>query len=59
MHIDLPDSLRALRDLSHDDPTLRPAPTPPSLHLALHGAGDRLRESLVQWGNEKDRKSVV
>ncbi|WP_431481566.1 type III secretion protein [Pseudomonas thivervalensis] len=52
MHIDLPDSLRALRDLSHDEPTLRPAPSPPDLHLALHGVGDRLRESLVQWGDE-------
>ncbi|MCD9114042.1 harpin HrpZ family protein [Pseudomonas bijieensis] len=59
MHIDLPDSLRALRDLSHDEPTRRPAQIPPGLanvvaeHLALHGAGDRLRESLVQWGDEQ------
>lgn len=58
MHIDLPDSLRALRDLPHDEPTRHPAPTPPRLtnvvaeHLARHGAGDRLRESLVQWGDE-------
>ncbi len=59
MHIDMPDSLRALRDLSHDEPTQRPAQTPPGLanvvaeHLALHGAGDRLRASLVQWGDEQ------
>ncbi len=58
MHIDLPDSLRAQRDLPHDESTRRPAPTPPGLanvvaeHLALHGTGDRLRESLVQWGAE-------
>lgn len=58
MHIDLLNSLRTPRDLSHDDPKPRQAPIPQSLasmvveHLTHHAASDRLKESLAQWGSE-------
>ncbi|WP_434602149.1 type III secretion protein [Pseudomonas sp. Z4-7] len=58
MQIHSPDNLRSTRDLLGDDPTLRQASPANGLadrvveHLALHGASDRLRESLVQWSSE-------
>jgi hypothetical protein len=58
MQIHSPDSLRTARDLLGDDPTLRQASSATGLadrvveHLALHGAGNRLRESLIQWSSE-------
>lgn len=58
MQIHSPDSLRIARDSLGDEPTPRHASTAPGLanlvaeHLTLHGAGNRLRESLVQWSSE-------
>lgn len=58
MQIHSPDNLRTARELLGDDPTLRQASSANGLadrvveHLALHGASDRLRESLVQWSSE-------
>ena len=58
MQIHTPDSLHAPRDLPRDDTTQRPTSTSAGLanllaeHLAQPGAGNRLRESLVQWGSE-------
>ncbi|MBI6617218.1 type III secretion protein [Pseudomonas corrugata] len=59
MQIHSPDSLRIARDSLGDEPTPRHASTATGLanlvveHLTLHGAGNRLQESLVRWSSEQ------
>lgn len=58
MQVHSPDSLHISRDLPGDDSTMRPASITSDLanlvaeQLTLHGASNRLRESLVQWASE-------
>ncbi|WP_256573623.1 harpin HrpZ family protein [Pseudomonas sp. NFACC39-1] len=58
MQIHAPDSLYIPRERPSEDSTQRQPSTPVGLanrvaeHLTLHGAGSRLRESLIQWGSE-------
>ncbi|WP_434560210.1 type III secretion protein [Pseudomonas sp. Z4-20] len=59
MQIHSPDNPHIPRDRPSDDSTLRPASNSVGLanlvaeHLTLHGASNRLRESLVQWASEQ------